>query len=163
VSAEPEESGTPPPTIPARLTGSLYDRLLAAAEKEESLYIRSRLDAAELAVRAFGSSPLWGIGWATFPDYAAAHLDYGKLAAHDEYLSFAAELGIVGLGLLGLLFAAAVLGARRAEREAPETAAIGLLAAAAAGLVFVEALPIPQLSIPIAIAIAVLCAGRRPA
>lgn len=148
--------------VPDQLRGSIYAHLTAAAEKEEDRYVRSRLDAADLALDAFVSKPLWGIGWATFPDYAEEHLDYGRLAAHDEYLAFAAELGLIGLGLLGLLLAAAVVGVRRAGRGAADTAAIGLLAAAAAGLVFVEALPIPQLSIAIAIAIGIVCA-RRPA
>jgi O-antigen ligase len=147
--------------VPWRLEGSLYDRLASSANRAEERYLRSRLDAANLTIDAFASEPLSGIGWATFPAYAATHLDYGVLAAHNEYLAFAAELGIVGLLLLGLLVAAIVIGIRQSGSGRPEAAAIGALAAAATGLVFVEALPVPQLSIPIAIAAAVVCAGRR--
>jgi O-Antigen ligase len=149
--------------VPRRLEGSIYEHLTAAASKEESRYIRSRLDAARLALRAFGSEPLRGIGWGTFPTYAAEHLEYGQLAAHDEYLGFAAELGIVGVLLLGLLIGAVLVGIRGVGPSRAETAAIGVLAAAAAGMVFVEALPVPQLSIPLALAAAVVCGRRREA
>lgn len=148
--------------IPGRLQGSLYDRLDSKATREESRYIDSRLDAARLALRAFGAQPLRGIGWSTFPGYSAARLDYGQLAAHNQYLSVAAELGIVGLMFIGTLIAAVVLGIGASGPGRAEAAAIGVLTGAAAGLVFVEALPVPQLSISIAMAAAVVCAGRRP-
>jgi O-antigen ligase len=148
-------------SIPDHLKGSIYDRLTSEANRSERRYVESRLDAARLAVRAFRSEPVRGIGWATFPEYADEHLEYGLLAAHDQYLSLAAELGVVGLLLAVGLIAAVVIGIVQTGRGLPETAAVGLLAAAAAGLVFVEALPVPQLSIPLAIAAAVVCAQRR--
>lgn len=159
------EQGSRPHAIPVpgHLEGSLYDRLTSSAAREEGRYVESRLDAAHLALRALAAEPLRGIGWSTFPEYSAAHLDYGPLAAHDEYLAFAAELGIVGVLLLGLLIAAVITGVRRIGSGRPEAAAIGVLAAAAAGLVFVEALPVAQLSIPIALAAAIVCACRRGA
>jgi O-antigen ligase len=147
--------------IPDRLQGSLYDRLASNANRSERRFIESRLDAARLAVRAFRSEPIRGIGWATFPAYADEHLEYGQLAVHDQYLALAAELGMVGILLAMALIAAVAIGIWRTGRGMPETAAIGVLAAAAAGFVFVEALPVPQLSIPIAIAAAVVCAQRR--
>jgi O-antigen ligase len=145
--------------VPGQLRGSIYGRITSEAAREERRYVRSRIDAAHLALEAFGSKPLVGIGWGTFPTYAAAHSHYGQLAAHDQYVAFAAELGIVGVLLLGLLLAAMVSGVTRAGPGRVETAAIGVLATAVAGLVFVEALEVPQLSIAIAIAAAVLCAG----
>lgn len=147
--------------IPGQLRGSEYDRLTSEATRDERRYVRSRVDAAHLAFRAFKSEPLRGIGWSTFPIYSAAHSHYGQLAAHNEYLGIAAELGIVGLLLLGLMIAGIVAGVRRAESGRADAAAIGVAAAAAAGLVFVEALPVPQLAITLAIAAAVLCAQRR--
>ncbi len=147
---------------PDELQGSLYAHMLARSENEEDKYVSSRVDASKLALEAFLDSPLWGIGWGTFPEYSDEHLEFGRLAAHDEYLSFAAELGLVGLLLLGLLGAAALAGVRRAGRTEVETAAIGAASAAAAGMVFVEALPVPQLAVPVALVVAVLCA-RRPA
>jgi hypothetical protein len=147
--------------VPERLRGSLFEEMNPAAENEEDRYVNSRLDGAGLALDAFASNPLRGIGWGTFPAYADEHLDYGRLAAHDQYLSVAAELGLVGLLLLGLLGTAVVAGIRRSSPGTAEMAAIGAFVAAAAGLVFVEALPVPQLSIPLALTVAVLCARRR--
>ena len=99
--------GHPPHVValPGSLEGSIYEHLKATAGKEESRYIRSRVDAANLAFRAFKSEPLRGIGWSTFPNYSAAHSHYGQLAAHNEYLGIAAELGVVGMLLLGLMIA----------------------------------------------------------
>jgi hypothetical protein len=148
--------------LPQHLEGSLYKRLRSNASRLENRYVRSRLDAAHLALRAFRSEPLRGIGWATFPAYSADHLSYGRLAAHDEYLAFAAELGIIGLALLGALVAAAALGVRRLSHGRAPDAAVGVLAAAAAGIVFIEALPAPQMSIPIAVALAIACGNQRP-
>jgi hypothetical protein len=147
-------------SVPAHLGGSLYAHMTSNAVGLERRYIRSRLEAAHLALDAFASEPLHGIGWGTFPEYAAAHSHFGLLAAHDEYLAFAAELGLVGVLLLGLLIAAVVLGLRRIGTTRAEAAALGVLVTAAAGMVFVEALPVPQLSIPIALAAAVACAAR---
>jgi O-antigen ligase len=149
--------------VPGRLKGSIYDTLAGEANEAEGRYIHSRLDAAHLALKAFASEPLRGIGWGSFPDYSAERLDYGRLAAHDEYLGFAAELGIVGVLLLGLLIYAVVIGIGRVGASRAEIAAVGMLAAAAAGLLFVEALPTPQLSIPLALAAAVVCGSRRTA
>jgi hypothetical protein len=154
-------SGSHSIAIPGQLRGSEYDKLTSEAARDEHRYIRSRVDAAHLAFRAFKSEPLRGIGWSTFPLYSAAHSHYGQLAAHNEYLGIAAELGIVGLLLLGLMIAAVALGVRRADSGRAAAAAIGVVAAGAVGLVFVEALPVPQLAITLAIAAAVLCAQRR--
>lgn len=146
--------------IPSRLRGSLYSQLILVANREERRYVHSRLDAAHLALDAFAENPFAGIGWATFPTYSAAHLDYGQLAAHDQYLSFAAELGILGVLLLGVMLAGMAMGAARAPGDPTSVAALGVLVTAVAGMVFVEALPVPQLSISIALAAAVLCAPR---
>ncbi|HXR29821.1 MAG TPA: O-antigen ligase family protein, partial [Solirubrobacterales bacterium] len=149
--------------VPERLRGSVYDHLVSDASQLEERYVQSRLDAAELALRAFGSAPIQGIGWSTFPDYSAERADYGRLAAHNQYLLVSAELGLAGLAFLALLIAAPIVAARRARPDRPTAAAIGLLAGAAAGMVFVETVASPQVSIPIALAAAVLCANRRPA
>ena len=158
------DPGHVPRSLPLsqHLEGSLYKRLRSNASRQERRYVRSRLDAARLALRAFRSQPLRGIGWGTFPAYSAEHLSYGRLAAHDQYLAFAAELGLVGLLLLGALVTAAALGIRRVRRGRAPDAAIAVLATATAGLVFVEALPVPQMSIPIAVALAIACGNQRP-
>ncbi len=148
--------------VPDRLRGSVYEHLHEDASALEQRYVESRLDAARLALRAFGSAPVQGIGWSTFPDYSAERDDYGRLAAHNQYLLIAAELGLVGLAFLALLIAAPLLAARTAPPGRPTAAAIGVLAAAAAGMLFVEVLAAPQVSVPVAIAAAVLCARARP-
>jgi hypothetical protein len=147
---------------PHRLRGSVYAHLGSNGTRLEQHYVESRLDAARLAVRAFGSAPIRGLGWATFPDYSAEHANYGRLAAHDEYLLIAAELGLIGLAFLGLLVAAPLVAARGARPGPASAAAVGLLATGAAGMFFVEPFSSPQVSIPIALAAAVLCANLRP-
>lgn len=158
------EPGSPARVIevPDRLRGSVYAHLHEDASALEQRYVESRLDAARLALDAFGSAPLQGIGWSTFPDYSAKRDDYGRLAAHNQYLLVAAELGLTGLAFLFLLLAAPVVAARTAPPDRAAAAAVGVLAAAAAGMVFVEVLAAPQLAVPIAIAAAVLCARWRP-
>ncbi|MGA8745503.1 MAG: O-antigen ligase family protein [Solirubrobacterales bacterium] len=146
---------------PRRLTGSLYRRLTSTAARAEQRYLQSRIDAAHEALDAFVSQPLRGIGWGTFPSYAAAHLDYGPLAAHNQYLAFAAELGIIGALLIAVLVAAAVTGIRRTGPDPGDAAAVAVLAATAAGLIFIEALPAPQISISVGLALAIVCANQR--
>jgi len=146
----------------ARLRGSVYAHLSSDGPQLEQRYVESRLDAARLALRAFGSAPILGIGWSTFPEYSSERADYGRLAAHDQYLLVAAELGLFGLAFLGLLVAAPIVAARSARPDHRTAAAVGLLATAAAGMFFVEPLSSPQVSIPIALAAAVLCANLRP-
>lgn len=146
---------------PERLEGSIYDHLTSVASRSEERYLESRLDAARTAWHAFRSAPVQGIGWSTFPDFSAEQLDYGRLAAHDQYLLVAAELGLIGLAFLALLIAAPILGLRRARPGWATSAAIGVLAAALTGMVFVEVLAAPQLAIPIAIAAAVVVAPAQ--
>jgi O-antigen ligase len=148
---------------PSHLRGSVYDHLVTNASKLEQHYVDSRLDAARLALRAFRSAPVQGIGWSTFPSYSAKRADYGRLAAHDQYLLIAAELGLLGLAFLALLIAAPIVAIGRAVPGRSTGAAIGMLAGAAAGMVFVETFANPQVSVPIALAAAVLCANLRPA
>jgi hypothetical protein len=148
---------------PDRLRGSVYAHLGSDASRLEKRYVESRLDAARLAWRAFRSAPIEGVGWSSFPAYSAERADYGRLAAHDQYLLIAAELGLIGLVFMGLLLAAPIVAVQRAPADRPTAAAIGLLASAAAGMVFVETFASPQISVPIALAAAVLCARSRPA
>jgi hypothetical protein len=149
---------------PDRLRGSVYAHLGSNASQLEKRYVQSRLDAARLALRAFRSAPIAGIGWSSFPSYSAQHDDYGRLAAHDQYLLVGAELGLIGLAFMALLLAAPLVAVRRgAAPDRPTAAAIGVLAGGAAGMVFVETFASPQISVPIALAAAVLCARLRPA
>ena len=51
----------------------------------------------EAALRAFWDSPLIGIGYHQFPDYAGREFGLHPKVPHNTYLSFAAELGLLGL------------------------------------------------------------------
>jgi len=144
---------------PPRLKGSIYDQMRTLATRSEERYVESRLDAARLAWRAFRSAPAIGIGWSTFPEYSDERLDYGRLAAHDQFLLIAAELGIIGLAFLALLIAAPVVGIRQVRRDRETGASLGVLVTALVGMVFVEVLAAPQLAVPIAIAAAAVAAG----
>jgi O-antigen ligase len=147
-------------TMPHHLRGSIYGHLTSVAERAERRYLHSRLDASREALHAFASAPLWGIGWQTFPAYTDERLHYGPLAAHNQYLAIAAELGLIGLALAAVLLVALGLGVLRNGRSEPDPAPLALLAGAVVGVIFVEALPVPQLSIPLAIAAAIICRPR---
>jgi O-antigen ligase len=147
--------------LPLRLLGPTS--IGASQAASESRYVRSREDAAGLALELFADNPLTGIGWQRFTAYSARDLHYGQLATHNEYLRFAAELGLPGLVFL-LLAAVVVVGAAlRAGQGTDAVAATACVATAAVGLVFVNALEVPSIALPLAVSAAVLCveAGRR--
>jgi O-antigen ligase len=117
----------------------------------------SRLTAARLAVGAFASSPIHGLGWQRFPDYAARHADFGKLATHNDYLRVAAELGIAGIALFLILIATVLRCVVRLNRERVNRAATGILITGGVGLFFLNGIVAPNTSIPFAVAAAVAC------
>ncbi len=78
-----------------------------------------------VALHTFADHPLAGTGTAAFRVEWLRRRTISEQAkdAHSLYLETAAELGLVGLALLGLLLAAVGLAARRALRVAPAAAA----------------------------------------
>jgi hypothetical protein len=78
-----------------------------------------------VAWRAFKAEPLHGVGGGGWSVYWLRYrpIDAGAQDAHSLYIQTAAELGIVGLGLLAMLFTGVALAARRAWRFAPALAA----------------------------------------
>ena len=78
-----------------------------------------------VAVHTFADNPVAGTGTAGFRVewLRRRSIDEQAKDAHSLYLETAAELGLVGLALLGLLFAAVALAARRALRLRPAAAA----------------------------------------
>lgn len=137
----------------------------ASQAASESRYVRSREDAAGLALKLFADNPLTGVGWQQFTAYSARDLHYGPLATHNEYLRFAAELGLPGLVFLLLAAVIVVRAALCAGQGRDAVAATACVATAAVGLVFVNALEVPSIALPLAVAAAVLCvkAGRPEA
>ena len=84
----------------------------------------------KVAVRTFVHHPVAGTGSGGFRVEWLRHRPFRESVkdAHSLYLETAAELGIVGLALLALMFGGVICAARRAMRAAPATAA-GLCAA----------------------------------
>jgi O-antigen ligase len=148
--------------IPIKLRGPLYHVQLGEYRTAELNARASRLTAVHLALDALISSPVQGIGWEKFPEYAERHAKFGRLATHNDYLRVAAELGILGLLLfLALAGTVAVAAIQSAREYAANRAAIGLLATAAVGLAFLNGIVTPNASIPFAVAAAVVC-SRGP-
>ncbi len=93
-------------------TGGEYARLLSVAGSHRYQYW-------QVAVAAFKTSPLKGIGPGTFQFYWAQHQTLGEFVrnAHSLWIETLAEAGIVGLALIGGFFAFALIaGSSRALR-----------------------------------------------
>jgi O-antigen ligase len=125
-------------------------------EREESRFLRSRWEGLRLSLRAFASHPLRGIGWEQLPTYTASHSRYGNLASHNEYARVVAELGLPGLLTLAAAAAALVAGAARTRRSPFRSAALGVVAAGAVGLLFINGLVAAAASLPLAVAAGLL-------
>ena len=78
-----------------------------------------------VALRAFASQPLYGVGAGGWAVWWLRHRTVNEFAtdAHSLPLQTLAELGIVGLALLALFVAGLVLAARSVHRRAPPLAA----------------------------------------
>jgi len=140
--------------LPTQLLGRV-DRFASS----ESHFVNSREDAAHLALDLFIQKPLTGIGWQQFTVYSATRLHYGPLATHDEYLRYAAELGLPGLLFLFLIIATVANAAVRVSPTDVRVAATACLAAGAVGLLFVNALETPSISLPLFVSAALICTG----
>jgi O-antigen ligase len=124
----------------------------------ESRYIHSREDAAHLAVDLFIQNPLTGIGWEQFTHYSQTRLHYGALATHNEYLRYAAELGLPGLLFLVLIIATVAKSAIRIRPTDVRVAAVACLVSGAVGLCFLNGLETPTISLPLFVSAALICA-----
>ncbi|MEW6048845.1 MAG: O-antigen ligase family protein, partial [Bacillota bacterium] len=64
---------------------------------------KARIELWEQGVAAFLSNPVWGVGWGNYGCFAVGLFAQGVFAhAHNSYLHVAAELGGVGLVLMGV-------------------------------------------------------------
>lgn len=161
VSAVIRGAGDPPaaPTpVSTRLRGNRLGELSAQQAQRDARDVRSRRVGALLALEAFGTQPLRGIGWGSFPAYSTAHSEFQGLPTHNEYLRFLAELGLVGSALLAAvaLIIASALWRRRLDLIG--RALLGMLATGGLGLVFVNGLAAPAVSVPLGLAAALACA-----
>jgi hypothetical protein len=110
----------------AASSGSSYFRLLSVAGSHRYQYW-------QVALHAFESSPWKGIGPGTFQFYWAQHQTLGEyvLNAHSLWLETLAELGIVGLALVGGFFIwVLVSGSVRALGEPPPERSLRVAAVA---------------------------------
>jgi hypothetical protein len=102
------------PNPPA--TGNTYARLLSIAGSHRYQYW-------QVAIHAFDSSPVKGIGPGTFQFYWSQHQTLGEFVrnAHSLWIETLAEAGIIGLALIGGFFAFVLIaGSVRAARMPPE-------------------------------------------
>jgi O-Antigen ligase len=140
--------------LPTQLLGRV--NTFAASE---SHFVHSREDAAHLAFDLFVQKPLTGIGWQQFTSYSATRLHYGPLASHNEYLRYAAELGLPGLLFLFLIIATVATSAIRIPPTDVRVAAAACVVSGAVGLFFVNALETPNISLPLFVSAALICTG----
>ncbi len=156
---------TRPIVVPLALRGSQFEQERRRRIRDErSRDLGSRRTAARLALEAFASSPVIGIGWGDFLAYSDIHAAYGRLATHDEYLRFVAELGLVGAVLLAALMFVIAGAARRMPPGLASAGIRGMLVAGAVGLIFVNGLVASQAALGLALAVGLclaLGAARR--
>jgi hypothetical protein len=111
-----------------RSGGTQYSRLLSVAGSHRYQYWQA-------AVAAFHTNPWKGIGPGTFEFYWAQHNSLAEFVrnAHSLYIETLAELGIIGLALIGGFFAFVLgAGSTRAMRAPPPDRA--MIATAVAGV-----------------------------
>jgi O-antigen ligase len=145
------------------LLGSAYrreqERLREISGADERYFIPSRKKGARLAVTAFLDHPVHGIGWQEFPALSQRRLRFGALPTHNEYLRFAAELGLPGLLLLLALGGTALVGLRSVPPGPVRIALVGALTAGAVSLLFVNGLVTPASGVWLSIACATAVAA----
>ncbi len=146
----------------AAVSGSSYFRLLSVAGSHRYQYW-------QVAIRAFESSPWKGIGPGTFQYYWAQHetIDEYVLNAHSLWIETLAELGIIGLALVGGFFSwVLVSGSVRALRapvaeRALRVAAVAGVAAFCAAAAFDWVWQIGVVPIVAMLLCAICVVGRR--
>jgi O-antigen ligase len=130
------------------LVPGLAERVSERADQSETVWDRKNL--ARAAINMVEAKPLVGFGWSRFTresaDYFEQASDYPltatSLQLHNTPLTYATELGLIGLTLwlLGVLFG---VGSALATRGPPDLLPwrFGLLAVAIASLVVLNAVP----------------------
>ena len=118
-----------------------------------------------MALDAFASHPVQGLGLQQFHSYAAEHSRFGELATHNTYAQVLAELGLIGTLLLLVSAAILVLSLWRG-RPPPLLRAtlVGTVVAGTVNLVFINGLSAPGNAMPLVLAVgfAAAWAGEPP-
>jgi hypothetical protein len=144
--------------LPVRLLGHTGASPQQQINRAESRYISSRQSAARIAVDAFLAHPLVGVGWERFGRFAAPRSGLGAIATHNEYLRYAAELGVFGLVAIILLCAAVGWAVLDARVSGLGPVLIGVVVTAAIELAFSNILESPDVVLPVATAVAIASA-----
>jgi hypothetical protein len=161
--ASAQRTGAPPVVRPVSLRVTVPGA--AALDAREADYGRSRRSALRMALSAFGTEPLRGIGLNRFPVYARAHDRYGPLPTHNTYAQVLAELGLVGALLLITVIAVITAAVLRGRPPAALRATLaGTVVVGAVNLVFINGVSAPGMAMCLALAIglAAAWAGERP-
>jgi O-antigen ligase len=111
----------------------------AEQRKNTQLSLWDRANTDQAALRMIGAHPLLGFGWDTFHENSASYFEQSDsypitgvgLLVHNVFLSYGAELGLVGVTLWGIAFTLAI-GGSILRRGPPELLAwrFGLIAIA---------------------------------
>ncbi|HEY4097042.1 MAG TPA: O-antigen ligase family protein [Baekduia sp.] len=137
-----------------------------ALDDREADYVRSRRSGLRMALSAFGTQPLRGLGLNRFPAYAQAHDRFGPLPTHNTYAQILAELGVIGALLLAAVIALVAIALVRGRPPAALRATLaGTIAAGAINLLFINGLSAPGMAMPLALTLglAAAWAGAPPA
>jgi O-antigen ligase len=147
--------------VPTKLLGS---SALALADHERD-YEGSRRAAMRMALDAFATHPVQGLGLQQFHSYAARHGRFGALATHNTYTQVLSELGLIGALLLLVAAAIVVLSLWRG-RPPPLLRAmlLGTVVTGTVNLVFINGLSSPGNAMPLVVAtgFAAAWAGEPP-
>jgi O-antigen ligase len=100
-----------------------------------------RRDVASFAFNQGLSHPLVGLGYGQFPAAAGTRFLVANPSAHDEYLRYFSELGVVGLGLLIAVVAEVGLALRRVAFRTTAGTVLAMYAVAMAAMEPLQSLP----------------------
>ena len=106
---------------------------------QTTLQSEDRDEVAAYAIRMWRDYPIFGSGLGSFPVVFPGYSAQGTLAsythAHNDYLELGAEVGLVGLGLLGSIVVMSLWTALRAQYLQPDPVLRGVSFAAIMGIV----------------------------
>jgi O-antigen ligase len=123
------------------LVGSWFgvEKLAQRLEQTTTQEVREREDPAKYAVDLVRDYPLFGAGpgsfYAAFPRYRPESIASFFDFAHNDYAQIAAESGVVGLGILGLVVVLTLVVALRAQWERRDPLMRGMSFASLMGIV----------------------------
>ena len=120
------------------LTRSDKEHATARGESQEQS-VEERVEPGLMALKALKEFPILGSGGGTFyvvfPRYREREIDGYYDHAHNDYVQFATETGVLGVGVIGLLVLATVLVALRTQYQSRDPLARGVAFAVTMGII----------------------------